>query len=52
MLHFGKRGRENLREMTAEDVQIHKSSSDLDDIALLESATKNHEGGLTEQQRK
>ena len=24
MLHFGKRGRENQREMTADDIQIHK----------------------------
>jgi len=29
-LHFGKRERENIREMTAEDIQIHKSSSGLE----------------------
>ena len=46
MLHFGKRGRENMREMTAEDIQIHKSSSGLQYITLVERATKNHQGGL------
>ena len=30
MLHFGKRGRENMRETTAKDIQIHKSSSGLE----------------------
>ena len=46
MLHFGKRGRENMREMTAEDIQVHKSSSGLEYITLVERATKNHQGGL------
>ena len=46
MLHFGKRGRENMREMTAEDIQFHKSSSGLEYITLVERATKNHQGGL------
>ena len=46
MLHFGKRGRENMREMTAEDIQIHKSSSGLEYITLVERATKNQQGGL------
>ena len=46
MLYFGKRGRENMREMTAEDIQIHKSSSGLAYITLVEKATKNHQGGL------
>ena len=49
MLHFGKRGRENMREMTAdrhEDIQIHNSSSGLEYITLVERATKNHQGGL------
>ena len=50
MLHFGKRGRENMREMTAEDIEIHKSSSGLEYITLVERATKNHQGG--QQQRK
>ena len=35
MLHFGKRGRENMREMTAEDIQIHKSSSGLESTSHL-----------------
>ena len=46
MLHFGKRGRENMREMTAGDIQIHSSSSGLEYITLVEKATKNHQGGL------
>ena len=46
MLHFRKRGRENQREMTADDIQIHKSSSGLEYITLVERATKNHQGGL------
>ena len=46
MLHFGKRGRENMREMTAEDIQIHRSSSGLEYITLIERATKSHQGGL------
>ena len=46
MLHFGKRGQENMREMTAEDIQIHKSSSGLEYITLVKRATKNHQGGL------
>ena len=40
MLHFGKRERGNMREMTAEGIQIHKSSSDLECITLVERATK------------
>ena len=44
MLHSGKHGRENMRKMTAEDIQIHKSSSGLEYITLV--ATKNHQGGL------
>ena len=35
-----------MREMTAEDIQIHKSSSGLEYITLVERATKNHQGGL------
>ena len=46
MLHFGKRGRENMREMTAEDIQIYNSSSGLEYITLVERTTKNHQGGL------
>lgn len=46
MLHFGKRGRENMRKMTADDIQLHKSSSGLEFITLVERATKNHQGGL------
>ena len=47
MLHFGKHGRQNMRETTAEDIQIHKSSSDLEYITLVERATKNHQGVST-----
>ena len=46
ILHFGKHRRENLRDMTAEDIQIHKSSSGLEYITLVERATKNHQGSL------
>jgi len=46
MLHFGKHGVENMRETTAEDIQIHKSSSGLEYITLVERDTKNHQGGL------
>ena len=46
ILPFRKPGRENMREMTADDFQIHKSSSGLEYITLVERATKNHQGGL------
>ena len=46
MLHSGKHGRENMRKMSAEDIQIHKSSSGLEYITLVERATKNHQGGV------
>ena len=35
-----------MREMTADDIQIHNSSSGLEYITLVERATKNHQGGL------
>ena len=35
-----------MREMTAEDIQIHLSSSGLEYITFVERATKNHQGGL------
>ena len=35
-----------MKEMMAEDIQIHKSSSGLEYITLVERATKNHQGGL------
>jgi len=43
MLYFGKRGRENTRLMAAEDIQIHKSSSGLEYITLIEKASNNHQ---------
>ena len=46
MLYFGKRGRENQRNMVKEDIVFGKTANGLDYIALRERATKNHPGGL------
>ena len=35
-----------MREMTAEDIQIHKSRSGLEYVTLVKRATNNHQGGL------
>ena len=35
-----------MREMTAEDIQIHNSSSGFDYITLVERAMKNRQGDL------
>ena len=46
MLYFGKRGRENQRNMVKEDIVFGKTANGLEYIALRERATKNHPGGL------
>ena len=46
MLHFSKRGLENMREITPDDIQIHKSSSGVEHIKLVERATKSTYGAL------
>lgn len=51
VLHFRKRGQENMREMTAEDIHIHKWSSGLEYITLVERVMKNHQGGLNSNEK-
>lgn len=46
MLYFGRRGRENQRNMVKEDIVFGKTANGLEYIALRERATKNHPGGL------
>ena len=46
MLYFGKRGRENQRNMVKEDIVFGKTANGLEYISLRERATKNHPGGL------
>ena len=46
MLYFGKRGRENQRNMVKEDLVFGKSDDGLEYVTLRERATKNHSGGL------
>ena len=46
MLYFGRRGRENQRNMVKEDIVFRKTANGLEYIALRERATKNHPGGL------
>lgn len=46
MLYFGRRGRENQRNMVKEDIVFGKGANGLEYVTLLERATKNHPGGL------
>ncbi len=46
MLYFGKRGRENQRNMVKEDIVFGKNVNGLEYVTLRERATKNHPGGL------
>ena len=46
MLFFGRRGRENQRNMVKEDGVFRKTANGLERIALRERATKNHPRGL------
>lgn len=46
MLYFGRRGRENQRNMVKEDIVFGKTANGLEYVALRERATKNHPGGL------
>lgn len=50
MLYFGRRGRENQRQMVLQDIVFGESSSGLQFITLRERATKNHPGGLKDNQ--
>ena len=46
MIYFGKRGRKNQRKVVKEDIVFGKTANGLEYIALRERATKNHLGGL------
>lgn len=46
MLYFGRRGRENQRNMVKEEIVFRKTANGLEYIALRERATKNHPGGF------
>jgi len=46
MLYFSRRGRENQRNMVKEDIVFGKTANGLEYISLRERATKNHSGGL------
>ena len=47
VLYFGKRGRENQREMKASDQQLKTTTGGLKYFVLKERATKNHPGGIS-----
>ena len=46
MLYFGRRGRENQRNMVKEDIVLWKTANGLECISLLEWATRNQPGGF------
>ena len=46
MFYFGRRGQENQRNMVKEDIVFGKTANRLEYVALRERATKNHPGGL------
>ena len=48
ILYFGKRGRENQRAMKPSDLEIKTTTSGLKYFILKERATKNHAGGLND----
>ena len=48
VLYFGKRGRENQREMKASDLQLKTTTGGLKYFVLNERATKNHPGGISD----
>ena len=48
VLYFGKRGRENQREMKASDLQLKTTTGGLKYFVLNERATKNHRGGISD----
>ena len=50
MLYFGKRGRENQRNMVKEDIAFRKTANGLEYNALRERPTKNHPGGLLDKE--
>ena len=51
MFYFGRRGRENREEMTADDLIFGKTSSDMEYVTLRERETKTHAGGLRDNER-
>lgn len=48
VLYFGKRGRENQREVKASDLQLKTTTGGLKYFVLNERATKNHRGGISD----
>ena len=48
VLYFGKRGRENQRAMKPGDLQLKTTTSGLKYFVLSERATKNHPGGISD----
>ena len=48
ILYFGKRGRENQRAMKPSDLQLKTTTSGLKYFVLRERATKNHPGGVSD----
>ena len=48
VLYFGKRGRENQRAMKPGDLQLKKTTSVLKYFVLSERGTKNHPGGISD----
>ena len=46
LLYFGRRGRENQRSMVADDIVFKRASDGSEFVMLRERATKNHPGGL------
>ena len=48
VLYFGKRGRDNQRKMKASDLQLKTTTSGLKYFVLKERATKNHPGGISD----
>lgn len=48
VLYFGKRGRENQRQMKASDLQLKTTTGGLKYFVLNERATENHRGGISD----
>ena len=46
MLYFGRRGRENQRNMVKEDIFFGKTANGMAYIVLRDRAAKRHPGGL------
>jgi len=52
ILYFGRRGRENQRTMKPGDLQLKTTTSGLKYFVLRERATKNHPGGVSDNEDK